>query len=139
MLFASGILNFNMAAAPAPRLRRHNQLVCTAARSCQDSSASSAKKNKAAGEKLGCRQITMETIFQIVTVKSPNFVTAHNFVTAADNFCEALLGFQLYSGRTKYSAFVSKLNKLSEEYLSPQKTQKAAVFFIQKILGRRMI
>jgi hypothetical protein len=40
----------------------------------------------------------------------------------------------LYSGRTKYSAFVSKLNKLSEEYLSPQKTQKAAVFFIRKIL-----
>jgi hypothetical protein len=40
----------------------------------------------------------------------------------------------VYSGRTKYSAFVSKLNKLSEEYLSPQKTQKAAVFFIQKIL-----
>ncbi len=36
----------------------------------------------------------------------------------------------LYSGRTKYSAFVSKLSKLSEEYLSPQKTQKAAVFFI---------
>ncbi len=26
----------------------------------------------------------------------------------------------------------------SEEYLSPQKTQKAAVFFIQKILGGRM-
>ncbi len=24
----------------------------------------------------------------------------------------------MYSGRTKYSAFVSKLNKLSEEYLS---------------------
>ncbi len=44
-----------------------------------------------------------------------------------------------YSGRTKYSAFVLKLNKLSEEYLSPQKTQKAAVFFIRKILGRRMI
>ncbi len=36
----------------------------------------------------------------------------------------------IYSGRTKYSAFVSKLNKLSEEYLSPQKTHKAAVFFI---------
>jgi hypothetical protein len=46
---------------------------------------------------------------------------------------------KLYSGRTKYSAFVSKLNKLSEEYLSPQKTQKAAVFFIGKILGRRLI
>ncbi len=44
-----------------------------------------------------------------------------------------------YSGRTKYSAFVSKLNKLSEEYLSPQKTQKAAVFFIRKILARRLI
>jgi hypothetical protein len=44
-----------------------------------------------------------------------------------------------YSGRTKYSALVSRLNKLSEEYLSPQKTQKAAVFFIQKILGRRLI
>jgi hypothetical protein len=44
-----------------------------------------------------------------------------------------------YSGRTKYSAFVSKLNKLSEEYLSPQKTQKAAVFFIGKILGSRLI
>ncbi len=40
------------------------------------------------------------------------------------------------SGRTKYIAFVSKLNKLSEEYLSPQKTQKAAVFFYSKDLGR---
>jgi hypothetical protein len=28
------------------------------------------------------------------TVKSPNFGTAHNFGTAADNFCEALIGFQ---------------------------------------------
>ncbi len=27
------------------------------------------------------------------TVKSPNFVTAHYFVTAAENFCEALIGF----------------------------------------------
>jgi hypothetical protein len=35
-----------------------------------------------------------------------------------------------YSGRTKYSAFVSKLIKLSEKYLSLQKTQKAAVFLI---------
>ncbi len=42
----------------------------------------------------------------------------------------------LYSERTKYSAFVSKLNKLSEEYLSPQKTQKAAVFFYSKDLGQ---
>jgi hypothetical protein len=40
-----------------------------------------------------------------------------------------------YSGRTKYSAFVTKL---SEEYLSPQKTQKAAVFIIRKIFGGRM-
>jgi hypothetical protein len=48
-------------------------------------------------------------------------------------------GTNLYSGRTKYSAFVSKLNKLSEEYLSPQKTQKAAVFFIRKILDLWMI
>ncbi len=31
--------------------------------------------------------------FVISTVKSPNFVTAHNFVTTADNFCEALIGF----------------------------------------------
>ena len=46
--------------------------------------------------------------------------------------------FFIYSGRTKYSAFVSKLSKLSEEYLSPQKTQKAAFFFIWKILGGRM-
>jgi hypothetical protein len=38
----------------------------------------------------------------------------------------------LYSGRTKYSAFVSKLNKLSEEYMSPQKTQKAAVFLLER-------
>jgi hypothetical protein len=37
-----------------------------------------------------------------------------------------------YSGRTKYSAFVSKLNKLSEEYLSPQKAQKAAVFLFER-------
>jgi hypothetical protein len=43
-----------------------------------------------------------------------------------------------YSGRTKYSALVSKLSKLSEEYLSPHKTQKAAVFFIRKILAGRM-
>jgi len=43
---------------------------------------------------------------------------------------KCLLYWSFYSGRTKYSAFVSKLNKLSEEYLSPQKTQKAAVFFI---------
>ncbi len=35
----------------------------------------------------------------------------------------------LYSGRTKYSACASKLSKLSREYLCPQKTQKAAVFF----------
>jgi hypothetical protein len=27
----------------------------------------------------------------LTTVKSPNFVTAHYFVTAADNFCEALI------------------------------------------------
>jgi hypothetical protein len=29
------------------------------------------------------------------TVKSPNFVTAHNFVTAAGNVCEVLFGYQL--------------------------------------------
>ncbi len=34
-------------------------------------------------------------LHKLGTVKSPNFVTAHNFVMAADNFCEALLGFQL--------------------------------------------
>ncbi len=43
---------------------------------------------------------------------------------------------KLYSGRTKYSVLVSKLNKLSEEYLSPEKTQKAAVFFYSKDLGQ---
>jgi hypothetical protein len=37
-----------------------------------------------------------------------------------------------YSGRTKYSAFVSKLIKLSEKYLSLQKTQKAAFFLIER-------
>jgi hypothetical protein len=31
--------------------------------------------------------------------------------------------------RQKYIACVSKLVELSEEYLGPQKTQKAAVFF----------
>ncbi len=41
--------------------------------------------------------------------------------------------------RTKYSPCVSKLRKLSKEYLSPQKTQKAAVFFIQKNLDLKMI
>ena len=51
---------------------------------------------------------------------------------------KAIYTVAYYSGRTKYSAFVSKLSKLSEEYLSPQKTQKAAVFFIQKILGGTM-
>jgi hypothetical protein len=29
----------------------------------------------------------------VCTVKSPNFVMAHYFVTAAENFCEALIGF----------------------------------------------
>jgi hypothetical protein len=43
-----------------------------------------------------------------------------------------------YSGRTKYSACASKLSKLSGEYLCPQKTQKAAVFFIRKIFGWRV-
>ncbi len=38
----------------------------------------------------------------------------------------------LYSGRTKYSACASKLSKLSGEYFCPQKTQKAAIFFIRK-------
>jgi hypothetical protein len=54
-----------------------------------------------------------------------------SFQKCRDMFSE---GNYAYSGRTKYSAFVSKLNKLAEEYLSPQKTQKAAVFFIRKIL-----
>ena len=40
----------------------------------------------------------------------------------------------IYSGLTKYSPCVSKLRKLSKEYLSPQKTQKAAVFFYSKEL-----
>jgi hypothetical protein len=43
-----------------------------------------------------------------------------------------------YSGRTKYNACASKLSKLSGEYLCPQKTQKAAVFFIRKIFGWRV-
>jgi hypothetical protein len=33
---------------------------------------------------------------------------------------------------------VSKLNQLSEEYLSPQKTQKAAVFFYSKDLRQEI-
>ncbi len=45
----------------------------------------------------------------------------------------------IYSGLTKYSPCVSKLRKLLKEYLSPQKTQKAAVFFIQKNLDLKMI
>ena len=56
-----------------------------------------------------------------------------------DSQVDQEVGAPYYSGRTKYSALVSKLNKLSEEYLSPQKTQKATVFFIRKILDRRMI
>jgi hypothetical protein len=36
-------------------------------------------------------------------------------------------------------AHVSKLRKMSKEYLSPQKTQKAAVFFIQKNLDLKML
>ncbi len=40
----------------------------------------------------------------------------------------------IYSEHTKYSPCVSKLRKLSKEYLSPQKTQKAAVFFYSKEL-----
>jgi hypothetical protein len=41
-----------------------------------------------------------------------------------------------YSGRTKYSACVSKLSKLWGDYLCPQKTQKAAVFlFVRSSAG----
>jgi hypothetical protein len=40
--------------------------------------------------------------------------------------------------QSTYTAFVSKLSKLSGEYICPQKTQKAAVFFIQKIFGWRV-
>ena len=40
-----------------------------------------------------------------------------------------------YSGRTKYSACVSKLGKLSKQYICPQKTQKAPVFFNLKDFG----
>jgi hypothetical protein len=45
----------------------------------------------------------------------------------------------IYSGLTKYSPCVSKVRKLSKKYLSTQKTQKAAVFFIQKNLDLKMI
>ncbi len=38
----------------------------------------------------------------------------------------------IYSGGTKYSPCVSKLRKLSEEYLSPQKTQRAAFFIFER-------
>ncbi len=38
------------------------------------------------------------------------------------------------SGRTKYSACMSKLCKLSEKYLCQQKTQKAPFFFYLKYL-----
>jgi hypothetical protein len=41
-----------------------------------------------------------------------------------------------YSGRTKYSASVSKLRYLLGEYLRTQKTQGAAVFFYSAELGR---
>ncbi len=44
----------------------------------------------------------------------------------------------IYSRLTKCSPWGSKLRKLSKEYLSPQKTQKAAVFFIQKNLDLKM-
>ena len=40
-----------------------------------------------------------------------------------------------YSGRTKYNACVSKLGKLSKQYICPQKTQKAPVFFNLKDFG----
>ncbi len=45
----------------------------------------------------------------------------------------------IYSGLTKYSPCVSKLKKLSKEYLSPQKTQKLRFFFIQKNFDLKMI
>ncbi len=56
-------------------------------------------------------------------------------------------GFYLYTliknltflqWRTKFSPCVSKLNDFSEEYLSPQRTQKAAVYFSRKNLGLRI-
>ncbi len=71
-----------------------------------------------------------------LSARSPSTVGAIGI--AAGRFL-ANLSCLKYSGRTKYSVFVSKLNKLSEEYLSPQETQKAAVFFIGKILGSRLI
>jgi hypothetical protein len=56
-----------------------------------------------------------------------------------NNFNKCYVDNHKYSGRTKYSAFVSKLIKLSEKYLSLQKTQKVAVFLNRNIFGGRMI
>ncbi len=70
---------------------------------------------------------------------SYNFFRYFNMKVQEINKRVGRIWIRIYSGRTNYSAFVSKLNKLSEEYLSPQKTQKAAVFLIPKILGGRMI
>ena len=54
-------------------------------------------------------------------------------------FCHFIWSFigwykmsHIYSGGTKYRPCVSKLRKLSEEYLSPQKTQKAAVVLFER-------
>jgi hypothetical protein len=64
-----------------------------------------------------------------------NSAFIHNISVLSLKFSDHLiypLLFPYYSGRTKYSAFVSKLCKLSAEYLCPQKTQTAAVFLFER-------
>jgi hypothetical protein len=73
--------------------------------------------------------------FPIAGIITPHEIKCPDWIEICARACHASTE-RVYSGRTKYSAFVSKLSKLSEEYLSPQKTQKAPVFFYSKNLGQ---
>jgi hypothetical protein len=56
---------------------------------CTDRSAGSAAESETDSDIV----IALAGSSHSSTVKSPNFVTAHYFVTATGNFCEALIGF----------------------------------------------
>ncbi len=75
----------------------------------------------------------METLLDMVCQSISVLTVSYQHIHFLFTF---LVKATLYSGRTKYGALLSKLNKLKEKYLSPQKTQKAAGFFYSKDLGQ---
>ena len=62
-------------------------------------------------------------------------IEVKNFFATCFDLYRLLESVTYFHWAHKIQPDVSKLNKLSKEYISPQKTQKGAVFFYFKELG----